>query len=97
LLRVFTIFDVLEGPIHGGNELEMSAIKGTMNHAKPSFSTEICAGAIISVVQYLAPLRYEIYRGILSNAMQVELLNGVDRLRTALKGTLAYFLQQPPL
>jgi hypothetical protein len=29
-----------------------------MNHAKPSFSTEICDGAIISVVQYLAPLRY---------------------------------------
>jgi hypothetical protein len=28
-----------------------------MNHAKTSFSTEICAGAIISVVQYLAPLR----------------------------------------
>jgi hypothetical protein len=31
-----------------------------MNHAKRSFSTEICAGAIISVVQYLAPLRYSI-------------------------------------
>jgi hypothetical protein len=29
-----------------------------MNHANTSFSTEICAGAIISVVQYLAPLRY---------------------------------------
>jgi hypothetical protein len=29
-----------------------------MNHAKTSFSTEILAGAIISVVQYLAPLRY---------------------------------------
>jgi hypothetical protein len=29
-----------------------------MNHAKTSFSTEICAGAIISVVEYLAPLRY---------------------------------------
>jgi hypothetical protein len=29
-----------------------------MNHAKTSFSTEICAGAIISVVQYVAPLRY---------------------------------------
>jgi hypothetical protein len=35
-----------------------TAIKGTMNHAKTSFSTEICAGAINSVVQYLAPLRY---------------------------------------
>jgi hypothetical protein len=34
-----------------------STIKGTMNHAKTSFSTEICPGAIISVVQYLAPLR----------------------------------------
>jgi hypothetical protein len=29
-----------------------------MNHAKTSFSTEIFDGAIISVVQYLAPLRY---------------------------------------
>jgi hypothetical protein len=29
-----------------------------MNHAKTSFSTEILTGAIISVVQYLAPLRY---------------------------------------
>jgi beta-phosphoglucomutase-like phosphatase (HAD superfamily) len=28
-----------------------------MSHAKPSFSTEICAGAMISVVQYLALLR----------------------------------------
>jgi hypothetical protein len=30
-----------------------------MNHAKTSFSTEIFAGAIISVVQYLAPLRLQ--------------------------------------
>jgi hypothetical protein len=29
-----------------------------MNHAKTSFSTEIFAGAIVSVAQYLAPLRY---------------------------------------
>jgi hypothetical protein len=29
-----------------------------MNHAKTSFSREICAGAIISVVPYLAPLWY---------------------------------------
>jgi hypothetical protein len=29
-----------------------------MNRAKTSFSTEICDGAIISVVQYFAPLRY---------------------------------------
>jgi type IV secretory pathway TraG/TraD family ATPase VirD4 len=29
-----------------------------MNHAKTSFSAEIFAGAIISVVQHLAPLRY---------------------------------------
>jgi hypothetical protein len=31
-----------------------------MNHAKTSFSTEIFAGAIISVVPYLAPLRYAV-------------------------------------
>jgi hypothetical protein len=29
-----------------------------MNHAKTSFSTEIFAGAIISVVQYMVPLRF---------------------------------------
>jgi hypothetical protein len=42
----------------GMNKKCPTAIKGTMNHAKTSFSTEICAGAIISVVQILAPLRY---------------------------------------
>jgi hypothetical protein len=35
-----------------------TATKGTMKHGKTSFSTEIFAGATISVVQYLAPLRY---------------------------------------
>jgi hypothetical protein len=58
-LLVFTIFEVLAGPIHGVDELELStAINGTMNHAKASFSTEIFAGATFSVDQYLAPLRY---------------------------------------
>jgi hypothetical protein len=33
-----------------------------MNHAKTPFSTEICAGAIISMVQYLVPLQYILYR-----------------------------------
>jgi hypothetical protein len=37
-----------------------AAVRGTMNHAKTSFSKEIFAGAIISVVQYVAPLRYEV-------------------------------------
>jgi hypothetical protein len=41
----------------GMNKKRLTAIKGTMNHAKTSFSTEIFAGAIISVVQYLVPLR----------------------------------------
>jgi hypothetical protein len=31
-----------------------------MHHAKTSFSTEIFAGAIVSVVKYVAPLRYVI-------------------------------------
>jgi hypothetical protein len=35
-----------------------------MNQAKTSFSTEICAGAMISVDQYLAPLRYSLNSGI---------------------------------
>jgi hypothetical protein len=39
------------------NEKCPIAIKGTLNHAKTSFSTEIFAGAIISVVRYVAPLR----------------------------------------
>jgi hypothetical protein len=43
----------------GGMNLKgLTAIKGTMNHAKTSFSTEIFAGAINSVVQCLAPVRY---------------------------------------
>jgi hypothetical protein len=58
-LLVFTIFEVLEGPVHGGNELERpTAIKGTINHAKESFSRLLFAGAIMSVVQCLAPLQY---------------------------------------
>jgi hypothetical protein len=35
-----------------------TAIKGTMNHEKTSFSKEVLAGEIIVVVQHLAPLRY---------------------------------------
>jgi hypothetical protein len=35
-----------------------TAIKGTMNHAKTSFSTEIFAGAMFIVVHHLAPPRY---------------------------------------
>jgi hypothetical protein len=44
-----------------------------MNDAKTSFSTEIFAGAIISVVLYLAPLRYAINGSALleiNNALQ---------------------------
>jgi hypothetical protein len=40
------------------NKKRPHAIKGTKNHAKRSFSTEIFADATISVVQYLARLRY---------------------------------------
>jgi hypothetical protein len=36
-------------------------VTGTLNHAKTSVSSEIFAGAIISVVQYLAPLRYPLF------------------------------------
>jgi hypothetical protein len=43
----------------GMNLKRLTAIKGTLNHAKTSFSTEIFAGAIIGVVQYFAPLRYQ--------------------------------------
>jgi hypothetical protein len=44
--------------MEGMNLKRPTVIGRTMNHAKISFSTEICAGAIISVVQYLVPLRY---------------------------------------
>jgi hypothetical protein len=44
----------------GMNQKRLTAIKGSMNHAKTLFSTEIFAGAIVSVVQYLAPLRYSL-------------------------------------
>jgi hypothetical protein len=65
LLLGFTIFNVLEGPIHGGNELETPNCKqGTIIHAETSVSTDIFAGAIISVVQYLAPVRYPFDRSV---------------------------------
>jgi hypothetical protein len=35
-----------------------TGIKGTVNHAKTLFSKKIFSGAITSVVQSLAPLRY---------------------------------------
>jgi hypothetical protein len=40
------------------NSKRPTAIKGTMEHENPSVITEMFAGAIISVAQYLAPLRY---------------------------------------
>jgi hypothetical protein len=48
-----------------------------MNHAKTSFSTGICAGAIFSVVQYLAPLRYGyllLYQDILIHYLYHEIV-----------------------
>jgi hypothetical protein len=57
-LLVFTSFEVLEVHYMGVmNKKRPTAIKGTMNYAKLSFSKEIFAGAIFSVAQYLAPLR----------------------------------------
>jgi hypothetical protein len=44
----------------GMNHKRPTVIKGTMNHAKTSFSIKIFAGAIICMVQYLAPLRYSL-------------------------------------
>jgi hypothetical protein len=41
----------------GINQKRPTAIECTMNHAKTSFSREIFAGAITSVVKFLAPLR----------------------------------------
>jgi hypothetical protein len=38
-----------------------TAIKSTMKHVKTTFSTDTFAGAIISLVQYLVPLRYTAY------------------------------------
>jgi hypothetical protein len=56
LLLVFAIFEVLQGPMQGGNQQE-TAIKGTLNHTKAFFSTEICAGAMITGLQCLPRLR----------------------------------------
>jgi hypothetical protein len=59
LQLLFTIFELLGRAMHEGNEVENpTVIKGTKNHAKTSSSTKIFDGTIISVVQYLAPLRY---------------------------------------
>jgi hypothetical protein len=41
-----------------------NATKGTLNHKETSFSTEIFADAVISMVQYLAPLRYVMFCGV---------------------------------
>jgi hypothetical protein len=38
------------------NEKRPTAMKGTMKHAKTASSTEMFAGAIISVVQYSLPM-----------------------------------------
>jgi hypothetical protein len=48
----------------GMNWKRPTAIKGTMHHAKTSFSTVIFAGAIISGVQYLALLRKPSHLGM---------------------------------
>jgi hypothetical protein len=44
--------------MEGMNYKHPTAMKGTSNHAKTSFSTEMFAGAIISMVKYFAPLQY---------------------------------------
>jgi hypothetical protein len=49
------------------NLKRQTAIKGTMNYAKTFVSTEIFAGAMISVVQYLAPLRYMLLHNTFCN------------------------------
>jgi hypothetical protein len=54
----------------GMNMKRPTATKGTMSHAKTSFGTEIFAGAILCVVQYLAPLRYALSQ---SNAQEQNL------------------------
>jgi hypothetical protein len=53
VLPVFTIFEVLEGPMHGNNDLEASNCK-LRHHANTTFNTEICGGAMISVAQYVS-------------------------------------------
>jgi hypothetical protein len=49
-------------------EIRPTEIKGTRKHVKASFSTEMFAGAIISVDHYLAPLRYSEVGRIRSSA-----------------------------
>jgi hypothetical protein len=44
----------------GMNWKRPTAIKGTMHHAKTSFSTEIFAVAINTVVQYMALLQFSL-------------------------------------
>jgi hypothetical protein len=46
------------------NQKGPTAFICTMNHPKTWFSTDISAGAIMSGVQYLAPLRYRGARNI---------------------------------
>jgi hypothetical protein len=59
VLLVFTMFEVLERPIHEGHQLEMSNRNERYHEPRNiSFSKEIFAGAINIVAQILAPLRY---------------------------------------
>jgi hypothetical protein len=61
-------------------------MKGTVNHARTSFSTEIFAGAVVSVGQYLAPLRYcsNVQGSCLWNAQHRLDTKGADNPRTLL-------------
>jgi hypothetical protein len=45
------------------NKKRQTVCKGTMKHARTSLSTDLFAGAIISMVQHLAPLQYCKVRG----------------------------------
>jgi hypothetical protein len=55
LLLIFTISEVLKGPIHGAHQLESStAIQGSTSHRKTKCSTETFAGAIIAGLQYFS-------------------------------------------
>jgi hypothetical protein len=65
-------------------------MKGRMNHAKTSFSTDTFAGAIISVVQYLAPLRYVVAVRHHSNGFHVTNKQNVKIQDTLTCGHVTY-------
>jgi hypothetical protein len=69
-----------------------------MKHARTSVSTEIFAGAIISVVQYLTPLRYgDVFMSISSSTCFIGYLKSSPYISQENTETYSFNQQYVPL